>query len=88
MSTTSQAFPSDTIRTADTTTNRVVRDLIMTPAASELLTDLAKETGTSESDVLRMAVGLLKAAVDARKEGKHLGIAGSPEGLDIEFIVG
>ena len=88
MDTTYQASGSDTMRSADAVTARVERRLIMTPEASELLTELAKEIGTSESDVLRMAVGLLKLAVDSKKAGKHLGIADSSEALDTEFVVG
>jgi hypothetical protein len=87
MSTTYQASAPGSMREDDAATARVERRLVMTPAASELLTELAKETGTSESDVLRMAVGLLKVAVDAKKEGKHFGIAESPEALDIEYVV-
>ena len=86
MSTTYQASASDTMAASDIATNRVERKLVMTPEASQLLADLAEETGTTESDVLRMAIGLFKAAVDSKREGKHLGIATSPEGLDIEFI--
>jgi hypothetical protein len=69
----------------DSMTARVERKLIMTAEASQLLADLAHETGTTEGDVLRMAIGLFKLAVESKKEGKHLGIAASPEALDIEF---
>ena len=86
MSTTQQASASDTISATGTATARVERDLVMTPAASELLTGLAQETGTTEGDVLRMALGMFKVAVDSTKEGKHVGVTASPEALDIEFV--
>ncbi|HZW30440.1 MAG TPA: hypothetical protein VFF52_06995 [Isosphaeraceae bacterium] len=86
MSTTQQASASDALSGTDTPTTRVVRELVMTPAASELLTGLAQATGTTEGDVLRLALGMFKVAVDSRKEGKHVGIATSPEALDIEFV--
>ncbi len=71
---------------AATASARVERNLSMTPEASELLAGLAHDTHQSEGDVLRLALGMLKVAVDARKQGKHVGVAGSPEALDVELI--
>jgi hypothetical protein len=65
---------------------RIERRLVMTPAASDLLTGLARETGRTEGDVLRMAIGMFKVAVDSKKEGKHVGVATLPEALEIEFV--
>jgi hypothetical protein len=50
----------------------------MTPAAEELLAGLAERTGRSEGDVLRLALGLFKTAVDAKEQGKHVGVASTP----------
>jgi len=58
----------------------------MTPEADEFLADLARRTGLSEGDVLRLALSMFKTAVDARQQGKHVGVAGSPEGLEIELV--
>jgi hypothetical protein len=69
-----------------TATARVVRNLAMSPEANELLASLAQETGSSEGDVLRLAIGMFKVAVDAKKQGKHVGVAGSPEALDLELV--
>ena len=63
----------------------VVRNLIMSRDAYELLAGLARETGQSEGDVFRLALGMFKVAVDAKKEGKHVGVANLSEGLDVEF---
>jgi hypothetical protein len=86
MSMTHQASASETMSVTDSTTARVVRELVMTPEASELLTGLARETGRTEGDVLRMAIGMFKVAVDSKKEGKHVGVTHSREALDIEFV--
>ncbi|GAC1448840.1 MAG: hypothetical protein NVSMB9_32380 [Isosphaeraceae bacterium] len=69
-----------------TATARVVRNLAMTPEAGDFLADLAQRTGQSEGEVIRLALGMFKTAVDARQEGKHVGIAGTPEVLDIELV--
>lgn len=63
----------------------IVRQLVMSRAAYELIAGLAQETRQSKGDVLRLAIGMYGHAVDARKQAKHVGIADSPEGLDVEF---
>jgi hypothetical protein len=65
---------------------RIVRNLAMTPEADEFLADLAQRTGLSEGDVLRLALGMFKTAVDAKQQGKHVGVASSPDVLDIELV--
>lgn len=65
---------------------RIVRNLAMTPEANEFLADLAQRTGLSEGDVLRLALGMFKTAVDAKQQGKHVGVAGKPDVLDIELV--
>jgi hypothetical protein len=85
MGTVHEATVTDTPSFTDTVTPRVVRNLAMTRDANGLLAGLAQETGLSEGDVLRLALGMFKVAVDARKEGKHVGVARSPESLDLEL---
>ena len=58
----------------------------MTPEANELLADLAQRTGLSEGDVLRLVLGMFKTAVDAKQQGKHVGVASTPDVLDIELV--
>jgi hypothetical protein len=65
---------------------RIVRNLAMTPEADEFLADLAQRTGLSEGDVLRLALGMFKTAVDAKRQGKHVGVASTPDVLDIELV--
>jgi len=66
-------------------TDPVVRSLIMSRDAYELLAGLARETGQSEGDVFRLALGMYRVAVDAKNEGKHVGVANLAEALDQEF---
>lgn len=84
MATTHEA--SGHLSVTGTATARVERNLAMTPEAGDLIARLARETGLSEGDVLRLALGMFKVAVDARKEGKHVGVAESPEALDLELV--
>jgi hypothetical protein len=69
-----------------TATARIVKNLVMTSEADELLANLAQETGMSEGDMLRVALGMFKAAVDAKRQGMHVGVAATPEALDVEFV--
>ena len=77
---------SDRLSLTDKVTARVVRNLAMTPAAEEFLGDLAHKTGLSEGEVLRRALGMFKTAVDAKQQGKHVGVASTPDVLDIELV--
>jgi hypothetical protein len=72
--------------TGGTARGRIVRNLAMTPEADEFLADLAQRTGLSEGEVLRRALGMFKTAIDAREQGKHVGVAATPEALDIELV--
>jgi len=69
-----------------TATARIERNLAMTPEAEKFLATLAARTGKSEGDVIRLALGMFKTAVDAKEQGKHVGVASSPDGLDIELV--
>lgn len=70
----------------DKTMGRIDRNLAMTPDADRFLTDLAHRTGQSEGDVIRLALGMLKTALDAKEQGKHVGVTGKPESLDVELV--
>jgi hypothetical protein len=69
-----------------TASARIVRNLAMTPEADEFLADLAQKTGLSEGDVLRLALGMFKTAVEAKQQGKHVGVAATPDVLDVELV--
>jgi hypothetical protein len=86
MGKTHEATASDSLSFTETATARVVRNLAMTRDANELLANLAQKTGLSEGDVLRLALGMFKVAVDAKQQGKHVGVASTPDLLDIELV--
>ncbi len=65
---------------------QIVRNLAMTPEADKFLADLSEKSGLSEGQVIRLALGLFKTAVEARERGKHVGIAGTSDALEIELV--
>lgn len=64
--------------------NKIVLDL--SPEASGVLNDLLNRTGDSPDDLFRKALSLYKAAQDAHREGKAVGVAESPDALETEFV--
>ena len=77
---------SDKLAFSSTARAQIVRNLSMSPDADQFLADLARETGLSEGGVLRLALVLFKAALDAKQQGKHVGITQNPDALDIELV--
>lgn len=69
-----------------TASARIEKNLVMTPEADDFIADLARRTNLREGEVIRLALGMLKAAVDAKAEGKHVGIAESPDVLATECV--
>jgi hypothetical protein len=67
-----------------TTPTRVVLEL--SPELAAVLDEIKARTGDSPSDVFRKALGLYKLAEDAKREGKSVGIAETPEALETEFV--
>src|SRR4051794_40307445 len=65
---------------------RVERNLAMTAEADEFLAHLARRTGLSEGNVIRLALGMLKTALDAKEQGKHVGVTRNPDALDFELV--
>lgn len=58
--------------------------LTMSPAARELWEEIQRESGESREAVLRKALGLLKLAYDAKREGKHVGFSRDASSLETE----
>lgn len=66
---------------------RVRLSLDVSVELNELLEELAEETGSTKSDVLRKAIALMDVAVDARREGKRVFVLDhAPEGASREII--
>ena len=53
---------------------------------NNLIKQLAKETNSTKSDVLRRAITLLSVAVEAKRQGKKIGIAEKDQPLTTEII--
>ena len=67
--------------------NEKVRvSLDISPQLYEKLQSLAQELHSTKSDVLRKSLVLLDVAVEARKNGKKLGLADSNNQLTTEII--
>lgn len=60
--------------------------LDITPEANVLIEDMAEVLGTSKAEVLRKAIAVMKVAVDAKVEKKHLGISSNRSNLETEII--
>lgn len=69
-----------------TEATQIEKILTMTPEADEFLADLARKSGLKEGEVIRLALGLFATAIEAKEQGKHIGIAKSSDGLEIEIV--
>ncbi len=60
--------------------------LDMSPEVYELLERLAQEEGKTKAEVIRKALGLYTAALEARREGLVVGAVSEDQPLDTEFV--
>ena len=65
---------------------KVRLSLDISPELNALLEQLAASTGSTKSEVLRKAIALMEVAVDAKRQGKKLGIAERDQPLATEII--
>lgn len=66
---------------------KVRLSLEVSPELNETLEHLVRQGGgSSKSEVLRKAIALMQVAVDARQQGKKIGIAEKDQPLSTEFI--
>jgi hypothetical protein len=61
--------------------------LTLQPEAIEFLNDLLRDTKNSPEEMFSKALNLYRFAVDAVQEGKVIGAASRPEGLDEQFVL-
>jgi predicted transcriptional regulator len=54
--------------------DKVKLSLFVSPQLNETLENLARQNGSTKSDVLRKALALLEVASEAKKDGKRIGI--------------
>ncbi|WP_407524713.1 ribbon-helix-helix domain-containing protein [Methylobacterium oryzisoli] len=65
----------------------VVRlNLQISPDLNQMIEQIADETGTNRSAVIRQALALMKVAHEAKVKGKHIGLVTDPDKLDTEIV--
>jgi hypothetical protein len=57
----------------------------VTPEMMATLQQIARDTKQPLESVFTRAIALYHAALQATDEGKHVGYAASPDGLEVEF---
>jgi hypothetical protein len=77
---------SDSTSAEQTKKETVRLSLDVSIELNALINQLATDTNSTKSDVLRRAVTLLSVAVDARRQGKKIGIAERDQPLTTEII--
>jgi len=50
------------------------------------LDEIAEDSGSNKTDVIRQALALMKVAHAAKRNGKHLGLVADADKLDTEII--
>jgi hypothetical protein len=63
---------------------RITLDL--PPEAAQALNELMSRTRDTPSDLFRKALGLYALAEEAKREGKAVGIAATPDCLETDFV--
>lgn len=66
--------------------SKVRLSLDVSPELNEVLERLADATHGSKSDVLRKAIALMEVAVDAKENGKKLGIVERGQTVSTEIV--
>jgi len=65
---------------------RIKLSVEVSPELYETIERLAKKGHESKSDVLRKGIALMQVAVEAKQEGKRIGIAAQGQPLEKEII--
>lgn len=58
----------------------------ITPELNREIEQIADQVGGSKTEVLKKAIALMRVAVDAKREGKKLGIAEKSQSLTTEIV--
>lgn len=70
----------------NTEKEKVRLSLIVSPELNDTLNELAQKLGGTKSEVLRRAIALMEVMVDAKEQGKKIGIAEKDQPLATEII--
>lgn len=81
----SQHVSSNQERTMSQNAKRL--SMVITEELDELIDDLAREAGTSRTDVVRRALAVMKAFKQQKQQGRdHIGFVSDPSKLDVEVV--
>ena len=69
------------------TTPKIHITLYLSREMNEVLESAANKTDSTKSEVLRKAISLYAASVDARQKGMHIGFSKRRDGLDVAVEV-
>lgn len=73
------------LRKAPRSRDRVTLSVELSPEMDELIRSVAAEAGTDEGDIFRRALALYLIALEARGEGKRLGVVAPEQEVLTEF---
>ncbi|HLO52086.1 MAG TPA: DNA-binding protein [Kamptonema sp.] len=65
---------------------KVRLNFVVSPEVNEVLENLAHKTGGTKTEVFRRAIALMEVVVDAKQQGKKIGIADKDQPLVAEII--
>ncbi|MGE5655095.1 MAG: DNA-binding protein [Actinomycetota bacterium] len=65
---------------------KVRLNFVVSSDINETLEDLAQKTGGTKTEVFRRAIALMDLIVDAKQQGKRVGIAQKDQPLDTEIV--
>ena len=67
-------------------TDKVRLNLQVSSELNRVLEEIADDTGSTRTDVIRQALALMRVAHQGKKEGRHLGLVDDPKRLDTEIV--
>lgn len=66
--------------------DKVRLNLQVSADLNDMIEQIADQTGTNRSEVIRQALALMKVAHEAKVKGKHLGLVSNPDKLDTAIV--
>lgn len=66
--------------------SKVRLSLDLSPVVNEALEEIAANQHTTKSDILRKAIGLIKAADDARRQNRKIGVFDAKTNVFSEIV--
>lgn len=61
-------------------------ELQLSTELNGVLEQIASDTGTTKTDVIRQALALVRVANSAKREGRHIGLVRDSSKLDTEIV--